>query len=219
MEESLLSKIAAKIGIAIFVIAIVDIIYINWWIFKSDKTSSQSVQNTSQAKIIKVESPEPAAVSSPATPSQNQTAPTPDARLQPQTIIEKETKTVIQNANKEIFIPLGSGSTFSYSFSDLSGTDITVDTSKYPGIDSVVFEASVWVNGGNGRAYAQLYNVNDKNPFFESQISNNTGSGVVKTSTKIPIPSGQKTYRIQAKTDITQYAAHVDNARLKITLR
>ena len=44
-------------------------------------------------------------------------------------------------------------------------------------------------------------------------------TGEVKASGKIPFPSGAKTYRIQAKTDITNFAAHVENARLKITLK
>ena len=60
---------------------------------------------------------------------------------------------------------------------------------------------------------------NEKNPLIESQISGTAGTGEVKASGKIPFPSGAKTYRIQAKTDITDFAAHVENARLKITLK
>src|SRR3989344_4904044 len=132
---------------------------------------------------------------------------------------QASTQTIIQTAQKEIFIPMGSGSTNSGTFSDLAGTDVTVDTAKYSQIESVVFEASIWVTGSNGRAWAQITNVNEKNPLIESQISGISGTGEVKASGKIPFPSGAKTYRIQAKTDITNFAAHVDNARLKITLK
>src|SRR3989344_3632675 len=83
----------------------------------------------------------------------------------------------------------------------------------------VVSEASLWTDGGNGQAWAKLKNVSDNNPFIESQISSTSGVGEVKTSGKIPIPAGSKKYGVQAKTDITNFAAHVDNARLKIVLR
>ena len=128
-------------------------------------------------------------------------------------------KTVVQTAQKEIFIPIGSGSTTSNSYANLSGVQVTIDWSKYSGVESAVFEANIWAVGGNGRAYAQLVNVTDSNPLNESTINSSSGSGEFKVSGKVPISSGVKTYGVRAKPDIVDFAAHVDNARIKITLK
>ena len=217
MDDSLPSRIFTKLGVAILVVALLDLAFVNWVIIKDQKAQNSTAQETSVNKSIgtSISSPEasPSPVPSPETQSKEIGA------SEPKTVIRQETQTIIQTAQKEIFIPMGSGSTNSGTFADLAGTDVTVDTAKYSQIDSVVFEASIWVVGGNGRAWTQITNVNEKNPLIESQISGISGTGEVKASGKIPFPSGAKTYRIQAKTDITNFAAHVDNASLKITLK
>lgn len=224
MEQSLFQRILTKIGIAILVIALFDLLFVNFWILKKSKVNPEAENLASQ--VIKQDSAEttreitpiPSATPSPSeTSSKSTTQPSPI--VETKTVVEKQTQTIIQTAQKEIFVPMGSGSTNSYNFADLNGTDVTIDTSKYSAIESMVFEASIWPEGGNGRAYAQIKNVTDNNPLIESQISNSSASGVVKTSGKMPIPTGTKTYRVQAKTDITNFAAHVENARIKITLR
>lgn len=225
MEQSLFQRILTKIGIGILAIALFDLAFVNFWILKKSKVEQEEENLASQ--VIKQDSagttreitptPLPIPSQSPISPSKSTTQASPI--VETKTVVEKQTQTIIQTAQKEIFIPIGSGSTNSYNFADLNGTDVTIDTSKYSAIDSVIFEASIWPEGGNGRAYAQIKNVTDNNPLIESQISNSSASGVVKTSGKMPIPSGTKTYRIQAKTDITNFAAHVENARIKITLR
>ncbi len=217
MDKSALSGIFSKIVFAIFVIALIDIIYLNWWVFKSNKSQSTP---TNQPKVTDVV--DKAVVTTPS-PGIDKLAvsPTPNAAVQqtpPQTIIER-TQTVVQNAQKEIFIPIGSGSGYSNNFADIPGLEVTIDATKYSAIDSVVFQGSVWVEGGNGKAYAQLYNVDDKNQIYESQISNNTGVSTLQTSNNMNLPYSTKTYRVQVKTNITQYAAHIDNARIKITLK
>ena len=220
MDDSLPSRIFTKLGLAILAVALLDLAFVNWVIIKDQK--AQSTQN-STVRDSSVDKSGGASASSPEespSPSpKEETEPKEVGASEPKTVIQKETQTIVQTAQKEIFIPMGSGSTFSGTFTDIAGTDVTVDTAKYSQIDSVVFEASIWVTGGNGRAWAQITNVNEKNPLIESQISGTAGTGEVKASGKIPIPSGAKTYRIQAKTDITNFAAHVENARLKITLK
>lgn len=219
MDNSLPSRIFTKLGVAILVVALLDLAFVNWVIIKDQK--EQSAKNGELAMRDEVGTETSERPESPSPPS------TPDpkakeiAASEPNSpsVGQKETQTIVQTAQKEIFIPMGTGSTNSGTFTDLAGTDVTVDTTKYSQIDSVVFEASIWVTGGNGRAWAQITNVNEKNPLIESQITGTSGTGEVKASGKIPFPSGAKTYRIQAKTDITNFAAHVDNARLKITLK
>lgn len=220
MDNSLPSRIFAKLGFAILVVVLLDLAFVNWVIIKDQKAQIAKNGTTREASAektadVSTSSQEASPSPSPSPETQSKKVSVSDTK----TIIQKETQTIVQTAQKEIFIPMGSGSTNSGTFSDIAGTDVTVDTAKYSQIDSVVFEASIWVVGGNGRAWAQITNVGDKNPLIESQISGTTGTGEVKASGKIPFPSGAKTYRIQAKTDITNFAAHVDNARLKITLK
>ena len=220
MDESLPSRIFTKLGIAILAVALLDLAFVNWVIIKDQNAQiakNSTTQEASADKSTGASTPSPETSPSPS-PS-DETQPKEVGASDPKTILQKETQTIIQTAQKEIFIPMGSGSTNSGTFTDLAGTDVTVDTAKYSQIDSVVFEASIWVVGSNGRAWAQITNVNEKNPLIESQISGTGGTGEDKASGKIPFLSGAKTYRIQAKTDITNFAEHVENARLKITLK
>jgi len=229
MDDSLPSRIFTKLGVAILTVALLDLAFVNWVIIKNQKAQSTQNSTTQESSADK---------SADASASNQQHSPSPSlleeaetkqvGASEPKTVIQTpnqngsgqaSTQTIIQTAQKEIFVPMGSGSTTSGTFTDLAGTDVTVDTAKYSQIDSVVFEASIWVVGGNGRAWAQITNVGDKNPLIESQIFGISGTGEVKASGKTPFPSGAKTYRIQAKTDITNFAAHVENARLKITLK
>jgi len=218
MGESLLSKIITKIGIAILVVAFADLAYVNWWIIQSQelRVKSQSLEEerpVSQA-LQSSNPPSPSSSSPIASPSLPETK-----TVETKTIVEKESQTIVQTAQKEIFIPIGSGSTNSKSYVDLNGLEVTIDTNKYSAIESVVFEASIWVQDGNGKIYAQLYNASDKRPVWFSEISTSSATGVLVTSPKITLENGSRTYKIQAKTNLTSYAAHADNARLKSTLK
>ena len=223
MDDQLLQKIAAKIGTAILIVALLDLVFVNWWLIKKEKSMTNNQANATQdikreldLKPSPISSVEPSPLS---TPSSESKIGSGETKTETKTIVEKQTQTIIQTAQKEIFIPIGSGSGSSATFTDISGLKVTIDTNKYSAIESVVFEATLWPEGGNGRAYARIINTNDNNPFIESEISNSSASGELKTSVKIPIPSGQKTYGVQAKTDITNFPAHVENARIKITLK
>lgn len=224
MEEPSSKGILAKIGVAILVLALVDLFYLNYWVVKSTKLKVESEKLDSGREVGT--RPSPSTVASIDSTSANLPILSPSPTQQPAGTsttttakAEKEVQTVVQTAQKEIFIPIGSGSTKSGEFVDLSGLEVTIDTTKYSAIESVVFEASLYTDGGNGRAWAKLKNISDKNPFIESQISSSSGTGEVKTSGNIPMPTGSKKYGVQAKTDLVDYAAHVENARIKITLK
>lgn len=222
MEDVGTGSILSKIVIAIFLVALLDLVFINWWLLH--KSTSEAVVGQ-VADVVKnqngivVNSPTPLPSPSPVEKAISNSSSISDQKIVSSPVPSPTPQTVVQTANKEIFIPMGSGQTKSGSFTDLSGVEITIDTSKYIDIDYVVFEASVWVDGGNGRAWAQVKNVNDNNPFIESQITNPTSTPTFKSSGRIPVPAGAKTYRVQAKTDLTDYAAHVENAHLKIVLK
>ena len=214
MDQSSSTKILGKLGLSILAISLVDLLFLNWWVYQDDKLKVKN-ENIGERIIERELLPVASPLLSP-TPS-----PKADTDIQKDVKVStvNRTETVVQTSQKEIFIPLGSSSTKSNSYAELAGLEVTIDPSKYWAIDSMIFEASLWVDGGNGRAWAQLYVVDDKNPLIESQVSNPTSGGVLKSSGKIPIPSTSKTFRVQAKTDLVDYAAHVENARIKITLR
>lgn len=222
MDQSSSRKILGKIGLAILVVALVDLAVLNYWIVKKDKqlvaiqTNQVRDLETVDKQDTSVETKETETLADKASPSLEA-----DSEVDKSVKVSTNTKTepVVQTAQKEIFITLGSGSTKSNSYAELAGLEVTIDPSKYSAIDSIIFEASLWVDGGNGRAWAQLYVVDDKNPLIESQISNPTSTGVLKSSGKIPIPNASKTFRVQAKTELVEYVAHVENARMKITLK
>jgi len=225
MEQSLVSKILTKIGLAILVVALFDLTLLNWWLFKKNPADLSKPANvdrdvlTSQPPNISISS-SPMSLASETPKPSSEPQPTVVPQMQTtQTVIQKETQTIIQTAQKEIFIPIGSGSTKSDMYSDLSGAEVAIDTTKYPPIDYMIFQASIWVDNGNGKAWARILNVNDNNPYFESEISSNSSIGQFRTSGKIPFTYGPKTYRIQAKTDMTDFAANVGNAVIKIVLK
>jgi hypothetical protein len=224
MEDVESSSVLSKILIAIFVVALADLVFINWWLLK--KSTSEAVVPNQSADVVKSQkndagySPSPVPSSTPVEKVVEKnislgyeqkaiSSPNPSPSVQ----------TIVQTANKEIFIPMGFGETKSGNFADLSGVEISIDSSKYSNIDYVVFEASIWVEGGNGRAWAQIINVNDNNAIIESQITNPTSTPTLKSSGRIPLADGNKTYRVQAKTDLTDFAAHIENAHIKIVLK
>ncbi|OGD90506.1 hypothetical protein A3E11_02530 [Candidatus Curtissbacteria bacterium RIFCSPHIGHO2_12_FULL_38_37] len=214
MEEGSSRSIIAKLGVAILVIALIDLFFLNYWVLKSGKLKVESGKSDEVREIELEASLSP--VESNSTHSSSP-APPPAGATETTTIVEKET--VIQTAQKEIFIPIGSGSLKKKDWDDIAGLEVTIDTTKYREIDSIIFEATIWPEGGNGRAYARLKNISDSNPLVESQISHAGATGELKTSGNIPMPSGSKKYGVQAKTDIENFEAHVENARIKITLR
>lgn len=222
MDEGFSKSIISKIGFAILVIALVDLFFLNWSVFKSEKLKADppageagSGKSTEDRAITDIQSPPPSPLDI-ASPSPT-SAPDTSTGAGTQTIVEE--KTVVQTAQKEIFIPIGSGSIKKKDWGDIPGLEVTIDTTKYSDIESIVFEATIWPEGGNGRAYARLKNISDSNPLIESQISSASTTGELKTSGNIPFPGGSRKYGVQSKTDIENFAAHVENARIKINLK
>lgn len=218
--NSFFQRFLFKIGVAILLVALVDLIYINYRVLLQNQKSSDKVQNENRV-IARDPSPIPSPSSN--TAKSSPSASPSQASNSPQTIIKEETKiereTVVQTAQKEIFIPIGEGSTKSTSYVDLAGAQVTIDSSKYSGIASVVFEAGVWVTDGNGKMYVQLYNSTAKRPVWFSEISTASSSSTLLTSSGITLDPGSNTYVLQAKTNLEQYPANVKSARVKITLK
>jgi len=132
-------------------------------------------------------------------------------------------QTIVQSGGggsnaKEFFISFGSGSSSSSSWEDVQGLQAYVDKASYPSIKSVVFEASMIIPTGNETAYVRLYNVTDKHPVWNSELSLDGGTGKLLTSPKITLDSGKKLYQVQMKTSL-KYPATLNQARLHITVK
>ncbi len=118
-------------------------------------------------------------------------------------------------ATKEIFVPLGSGSTINTSWVNIGGIETYIDTFKYAKIKEANFEAALRIPTANGRAYARLYNVNDNHPVWNSEVWVEGQAGKMVRSEKISFASGNKLYRVQLYSSLG-YEVFLDNARIRI---
>lgn len=220
MNGSFFQRFLIKVGVAILLVALLDLVFLNYWVLNQNQRLNESKGQSAQSRQneMPVSSPQPSEEPSP-TPktSGSLVSPTPTTIIKEEKTIEKET--VVQTAQKEIFIPVGEGSTLKNSYTDLAGAQVTIDSSKYSGIASVVFEASIWVTDGNGKMYVQLYNTTAKRPVWFSELSSSSATATLTTSSGISLDPGSNTYILQAKTNMEQYSANVKNARVKITLK
>src|SRR3989344_1099055 len=140
----MLKSILVKIGIAILVIALVDLVYVNYLVFQDFQKNTQGEAEQKTERTVETIA-SPALVASPGPELSSTTQTTETATPSPTTIYQTQVqeKTVVQTAQKEIFVPIGSGSTYSNSYANLSGVEVKIDWSKYSGIESVVFEATI----------------------------------------------------------------------------
>lgn len=116
---------------------------------------------------------------------------------------------------KEYYIPLGSGTTQKSDWEDVAATETLIDPSNYPSIKEVYFVASVRNPTQNGQIEAQLYNVTDKNPVWNSHMIMKGPASQTIQSEKITLPTGTKLYRVQLKSSL-QFQAFLDNAKIRI---
>ncbi len=123
-----------------------------------------------------------------------------------------------QSTVKEYFVPLGSGSSTSESWTDVPGVQSYIDSSSYGVIKSVNFEASLYTPTGNQFARARLYNVTDSHPVWNSEVEISGGTPQLKVSSPITLDKGSKLYQVQMLTQLGS-RTNLENARLRITTR
>ncbi len=124
----------------------------------------------------------------------------------------------ILSQTKEFFVPFGSGSSSSGDWEDVGGLKAYVDSTQYPSIKNVVFEASVRIPTGNEVAYVRLFNETDKHPVWFSEVSLEGGTPKLLVSDPITLDQGNKLYKVQMKTSL-KYSAILDQARIHITTK
>lgn len=115
---------------------------------------------------------------------------------------------------REYYIPLGSGSTQSDTYSELPGVSAYIDTSLYPPIREVTFEAFVHIPAGIGWMHARLYNATDGHEVWGSEVTTESDTQQFRTSVVMLAP-GRKLYTVQARSTI-KAEARLTNARIKI---
>ena len=125
------------------------------------------------------------------------------------------TAPVISSGTREYYIPFGSGETKSDQYEDVSGLQASIDSTKYGSIKKVTFEVSLRIPTGNGKMYVQLFNVTDKHPVWFSEVSSDSSVSKLMVSSPITLDSGEKLYKVQAKTSMT-YQSLIDQARVHI---
>lgn len=140
------------------------------------------------------------------------------ASLKLPTPVPQKTEKTAPSSVKEFYIPLGSGSTTSKDWVELTGVESVVDMDNYPGVKLVIFEASMRIPTANGRVYAKLYNVTDKHDVWYSEVYAEGSSGYRAESGNIILSPGRKLYRVMMKSTMG-YEAILDSARIKILLK
>lgn len=122
------------------------------------------------------------------------------------------------NAVKEYYVSFGSGTGTSEDWADVSGLQMYIDSSKYPNIQTVTFEASIQIPTGNQQASVRLFNATDKHPVWYSDVSHDGGETKLLFSKPIKLDTGNKLYSVQMKNSL-KFQTNVLSSRVHIVLQ
>ncbi len=140
---------------------------------------------------------------------------TKGSRLGTTILTDTSNQVNLPSQSHETYIPLGTGTTSKTEWEDITSTDTTVDPSNYGTIGEAYFIASLKNPTQNGQVEAQLYNVTDKHPVWNSSVVLNGPLTQTITSPLITLDKGNKLYRVQLKSTLG-YQVSLDNAKIKI---
>ncbi len=115
---------------------------------------------------------------------------------------------------KEFFVPLGSGTTKNDQWEEIAGAQATIDTSLYPAIKKVTFEANLKLTPGIGTLQVKLFNATDKHDVWFSEVTSESDQSIRREAI-ITLDHGSKQYQVHAKSSLRAVAA-IDNARIRI---
>jgi len=149
-------------------------------------------------------------------------SPTPSPTLLPSpTVTPVPTKTIvfktpIPKTKTVSYIPIpGSGSILKNQWTDIPGTEFSINTDDYLGLSEARFEANMKLLNGNGKAFLRLFDTTVGVEVWGSQIETDSQNFVFITSGEIYIRPGNHLYKIQAKS-LTADTTVLNSARIKI---
>ena len=130
------------------------------------------------------------------------------------TTIVKTQPAAKTKSTQYVTIP-GTGSTSQMNWTNIAGTEFYLDTTDYPGLLEVYFEAGVSLFNGNGRAYFRLFDATNGIGVQGSNIETTSQANSVVTSGKVSFWRGKNLIKVQAKS-LTSDTAVFTWGRLKI---
>ncbi len=118
---------------------------------------------------------------------------------------------------KTLYIPIGYGGsgTSTSDFATVTGHEVSINPSDYPGYKQMVFEASFRIFQGNGKGEVRLFNKTDGTAVLNSVLSTTSQDYSTKTSSGFTLTSGAKTYTVQAKSS-TGYSVDLQLTRVRV---
>jgi hypothetical protein len=129
-------------------------------------------------------------------------------------VITKTAPKVKTRTVSYVTIP-GNGSVTENDWQDISGTDFYFDTSDYPGLTEIYFEANLKLFNGNGMAYVRLFDVTHGIGVQGSEVSTNSQIDSLITSGQVTFWAGKNLIRVQAKS-LTADTTIFNYGRLKV---
>ena len=136
---------------------------------------------------------------------------------QPIPIVTKSSSVSNQNVGglQEYYVSLGSGTNTTATWTNVPGVQGYIDTTKYGSIQTVTFEASLFVPTGNQIAYVQLYDATNKHPVWFSTMSMSGGDPQLLISNPITLSSGNNLYQVQMMSQLG-FLTNLVSARVHI---
>jgi hypothetical protein len=131
-------------------------------------------------------------------------------------LLEKGSTTTTSSNKTSLYIPLG-GSSGTWTNSDWTILDefqISLDPANFPGYTSMQLEAILRVVDPSGTESVRLYNSTDGSS-LSTQLDTTSTTYVLKSSSTFTLPTGSKTYKLQAK-DSAAKEYYILSARLKV---
>lgn len=110
----------------------------------------------------------------------------------------------------------GSGSLLSYDWADLSTTQFYFDTSDFPGLKNIYFEANMKLFNGNGLAFARLFDSTHGIGVQGSEVQTGSQKDTIVTSGQVTFFAGKNLIKVQIKS-LTADTTVFNSGRLKIT--
>lgn len=205
-------KIGKKLLLVIFVLSLINLIYLDASLFVKNKPNivERLVVSPSSSDKFCPQSCLSQIKEATASHKLNITL-TPTYTPTPTPIIQQTSSSSL----KESYISFGGGSNSSDDWQDVPGLQTYINSSYYSKIKTITFEVSMRIPTGNEVAYARLFNSTDKHPVWFSEVSLEGGTPQFLISKPITLDSGNKLYQVQMKTTL-KYQALIDQAKIHI---